>query len=196
LDAPASLYRTAVVARDPQVRSDLSALLLAYPGISVLGPLADAGIPQPEVVVWDTEGKQQDFPADTPVIALLPDETGLRDALKAGARGVLLRDAAGAALGSAVVAVLHGNRVLSPQLLDALLDERPRPRGPLPDLTPRESEVIALVAEGLSNRQIAARLGISEHTAKFHVNAILDKLGAETRTEAVVLAARSGLLAL
>jgi two-component system nitrate/nitrite response regulator NarL len=56
--------------------------------------------------------------------------------------------------------------------------------------------VLELLAEGLSNRLIAARLGISEHTAKFHVNAILDKLGAETRTEAVVLAARSGVLSL
>ncbi len=62
------------------------------------------------------------------------------------------------------------------------------------DLTPREQEVLGLLAEGLSNKLIAARLGISEHTAKFHVNALLDKLGAETRTEAVVTAARRGLL--
>jgi two-component system nitrate/nitrite response regulator NarL len=63
-------------------------------------------------------------------------------------------------------------------------------------LSPREQEVLELLSEGLSNRDIAERLGISRHTAKFHVNAILDKLGATTRTEAVVLAARSGVLTL
>ncbi|HLB64703.1 MAG TPA: response regulator transcription factor, partial [Anaerolineales bacterium] len=63
-------------------------------------------------------------------------------------------------------------------------------------LTPRESEVLALLAEGLPNKSIAGRLGITEHTAKFHVNAILRKLGAQSRTEAVVLATRRGLILL
>ena len=63
-------------------------------------------------------------------------------------------------------------------------------------LTPREGQVLGLLAEGLSNRAIATRLGISELTAKFHVNAILGKLGAETRSEAIVLAVRLGLVAL
>jgi DNA-binding CsgD family transcriptional regulator len=63
-------------------------------------------------------------------------------------------------------------------------------------LTPRESEVLQLMAEGLPNKLIADRLGISEHTAKFHVNAILTKLGAQGRTEAVVRAARLGLIIL
>lgn len=63
-------------------------------------------------------------------------------------------------------------------------------------LTPREAEVLGLLAEGLSNKLIADRLKVSDHTAKFHVNSILNKLGAETRTEAVVLAARRGLLML
>ena len=63
-------------------------------------------------------------------------------------------------------------------------------------LTPREHQVLELLAEGLSNKEIASQLGVSPHTAKFHVTALLDKFGAETRTEAVVLAARAGLLAL
>jgi DNA-binding NarL/FixJ family response regulator len=63
-------------------------------------------------------------------------------------------------------------------------------------LTPRELEVINLIAEGLPNKTIAGRLGISEHTVKFHVNAILTKLGAQSRTEAVVRATRMGLIAL
>ena len=63
-------------------------------------------------------------------------------------------------------------------------------------LTPRESEVLQLLAEGLPNKAIAERLGISDHTAKFHVNAILGKLGASTRTEALAQAARLGLVLL
>jgi two-component system, NarL family, nitrate/nitrite response regulator NarL len=66
----------------------------------------------------------------------------------------------------------------------------------LDPLTPRELEVLRLLSEGLSNKLIAARLGVSEHTAKFHLNAILGKLGAQSRTEAIVQAARLGLVAL
>ncbi len=68
--------------------------------------------------------------------------------------------------------------------------------GLIEDLTPREREVLGLLAEGLSNRAIAGRLGISEHTAKFHVHIILGKLGTQSRTEAVVQAARLGLITL
>jgi DNA-binding NarL/FixJ family response regulator len=85
--------------------------------------------------------------------------------------------------------------VFDPVLLRSLLSARAAPPEALA-LTPREAEVLSLMAEGLSNKLIADRLRISEHTAKFHVNAILNKLGAETRTEAVVLAARRGLLML
>jgi len=67
---------------------------------------------------------------------------------------------------------------------------------PVDTLTPRESEVLHLIAEGLPNKQIAQKLSISEHTVKFHVNAILTKLGAQSRTEAVVRATRAGLIAL
>jgi two-component system, NarL family, nitrate/nitrite response regulator NarL len=73
---------------------------------------------------------------------------------------------------------------------------RPPAAAPQEPLTPREREVLALLAEGLANKTIAARLGISEHTAKFHVNAILGKLGVESRAEAIVHAARAGLVVL
>jgi two-component system, NarL family, nitrate/nitrite response regulator NarL len=85
--------------------------------------------------------------------------------------------------------------VFEPTLLRVLVSARATPGDALA-LTPREAEVLNLLAEGLSNKLVADRLKISEHTAKFHVNAILTKLGAETRTEAVVLAARRGLLML
>jgi len=85
--------------------------------------------------------------------------------------------------------------VLDPDLAEAWL----RPPGPAAageGLTAREREVLALLAEGLGNKAIAARLGVSEHTAKFHVNAILGKLGVESRAEAIVHAARAGLVTL
>jgi DNA-binding NarL/FixJ family response regulator len=154
------------------------------------------------VVVWDatrdSEGVETPaFAAGVPLLALVRDADALDTALRAGARGLLVRDVGGEQLGSAVVALAEGNVVLSKDVFSSLLSVRPRTAvGPALSLTPREHEVLELMAEGLSNRLIAARLGISEHTAKFHVNAILDKLGAETRTEAVVLAARSGVLAL
>jgi len=85
-------------------------------------------------------------------------------------------------------------------VVDEALAEPWRRRGAGPAaveaLTPREREVLDLLAEGLSNRRIGERLGIGERTAKFHVNAILAKLGAETRTEAVVIAVRLGLITL
>ena len=99
----------------------------------------------------------------------------------------------------AALAVAAGHWVLDDAFAAALLSvpELAEPRSNVPTLlSPREHEVLELVSEGLSNRDVATRLGISRHTAKFHVNAILDKLGATTRTEAVVLAARSGLLTL
>jgi DNA-binding CsgD family transcriptional regulator len=93
--------------------------------------------------------------------------------------------------------VAEGLLVVDPVLAEAVL----RPGAPtvpplVEPLTPREGEVLALLVEGLSNRAIAARLGISEHTAKFHVGAVLGKLGAESRAEAVTLAARLGLVVL
>ncbi len=151
-----------------------------------------------ELLLWDI-GSQQPAPSATlertPTLALVRDEDSALDALRAGALGVLLRGVDGDRLLTALRAVSAGLGVFEPALLRPLLNGRPAPRDDVL-LTPREAEVIALMAEGLSNKLIADRLKISDHTAKFHVNSILNKLGAETRTEAVVLAARSGLLML
>src|SRR5207245_9231086 len=124
--------------------------------------------------------------ADAPVIALAADETAAATALAAGARGVLSREAPAARIAAAVRATLGGLLVVDAAMAGALLRPPPEAEG-LPDaLTPRETEVLQLLAQGLSNRAVADRLAISEHTAKFHVNAILGKLGARGRTDAVV----------
>lgn len=153
-----------------------------------------------EVLLWDSGARPSGAAAvpaleRTPTLALARDEDSALDLLRAGALGVLLRDAEGERLVAALRAVATGLGVFEPALLRSLLSARATPPdGPV--LTPREAEVLRLMAEGLSNKLIADRLKISDHTAKFHVNSILNKLGAETRTEAVVSAARRGLLML
>jgi DNA-binding NarL/FixJ family response regulator len=128
--------------------------------------------------------------------------------LAAGARGVLPDDSLVDEIAAAVEAVAAGLVVLPPEQVGELVRLRPaasavrdfaQPHGGAvrtPALTPREQEILAMLAEGLPNKSIAARLGISDHTVKTHLEAIFDKLGASTRAEAVARAVRSGLLLL
>jgi two-component system, NarL family, nitrate/nitrite response regulator NarL len=129
-----------------------------------------------------------------PVVALVAAGVSSRAVLAAGARGVVSRRATAARLVRALDAVFEGLIVLDEDLAEDAL--RPPARGLATDeeLTPREKEVLELLALGLSNREIATRLGISFHTVKFHVNSILGKLGAASRAEVVAIAARAGLL--
>jgi two-component system, NarL family, nitrate/nitrite response regulator NarL len=185
-----------VVARDPLVRSGLTALLSAYPGLVLQEARTTADVElTADVVVWDAPETQASMPA-APVLALVEGAPEARQALRSGARGALSRSGSPPGLAPAALAVAAGHFVLDAAFARSLVEvDGPLPTAASP-VSPREQEVLELLAEGLSNRDIAARLGISRHTAKFHVNAILDKLGATTRTEAVVLAARGGLLSL
>jgi len=204
--------RILVVAADPLARAGLAALLDNCPGCAVTGQMsgevdlaAALDVYRPDVVVWDAGWDAQ--PAlerlavmdetDPPVVALLPDESHAAAAWAAGARGLLLRDAPVERVAAALTAVVEGLMVIDPPLADAVRPSENLSPAPLvEELTPRESEVLQLLAEGLSNRAIAYRLGISEHTVKFHVNAIMSKLGAQSRTEAAVQGARLGLVLL
>jgi DNA-binding NarL/FixJ family response regulator len=110
---------------------------------------------------------------------------------------LLPRHAAGASIVAAASAVGQGLAVVDPSFTEQIPWPPVRPDGvPLEELTAREMEVLQLLAEGLPNKSIAQRLDISEHTVKFHVNAILRKLEAQSRTEAVVQATRLGLILL
>jgi DNA-binding NarL/FixJ family response regulator len=134
-----------------------------------------------------------------PVVALLPDEAHASEAWTAGARGLLLRQTDAEKLEAALLAVSQGLVTLDPSLTAAIMptpDFAEHPPPPTEALTPRELEVLQLLAEGLPNKTIARRLDISDHTVKFHVNAILSKLGAQSRTDAVVRATRLGLILL
>jgi DNA-binding NarL/FixJ family response regulator len=184
-----------VVAKDPLVRSGLAAVLSVYPGLVLKEALATAGgAPAADVLVWD-EPEKDHATLGAGVLALVSDAPEARLALRAGARGALSRSAPPSAIAPAALAVAAGHWVVDERFAREIL-QLGDPPAPSVALSPREQEVLELMSEGLSNGEIAARLGISRHTAKFHVNAILDKLGATTRTEAVVLAARGGILTL
>ena len=123
-------------------------------------------------------------------------EDGVR-ALKAGARAVLHRSSSRNEIIAAIKVITSGLVVLPPELLATLLHEAPPADDVLKaQLTRRELEVLAAMADGASNKAIARQLGISFHTAKFHVAAILAKIDADSRTEAVAKAAQSGLVML
>jgi two-component system nitrate/nitrite response regulator NarL len=195
-------YRVLIVAGDPLARAGLAALLAGQDGCTVVGQAAaddpNLDVYRPDVLIWDL-GWDPDPAAlpdlgegGPPVLALLPDATDAVDAWTAGARGLLLRATDAVRLITAITAVCQGLAVLDLALAGAL--PLNRPRLPAADLTPREIEVLRLLAEGLSNKGIARRLSISDHTVKFHINAILGKLNAQSRTEAVVNAIRLGLI--
>ena len=204
--------RVLVVADDPLARTGLAALLADQPELTITGQVpVDANLFEalavylPDVLLWDMGwdpvlalehlGDLEEI--GLPVVALLPDETQVLDVWVAGAHGLLLREVSAARLVAALMAVSQGLIVLDPAMADAVRPSRDLTPTPLADeLTPRELEVLRLVAEGLSNKAIAYQLDVSEHTVKFHVNAILGKLGAQSRTAAVVQATRLGLIIL
>jgi two-component system, NarL family, nitrate/nitrite response regulator NarL len=164
-------------------KAGLEALLREQPEIEVVDSDLDA-----DVAVCDI------FPAKTssPVV-VLTDEGSTRDALRAGVRAALTSAATPAQIVAAIYAAAAGLAAI-PAGEMALLVPSAEVAPPAEPLTPREMDVLEMLAEGLSNKMIAYRLNISGHTAKFHVNAILAKLGAGTRTEAVTRGIRLGLI--
>jgi DNA-binding NarL/FixJ family response regulator len=198
--------RVLLVGDDPLAREALAARLAGRGDVAIVGEARseDAGPTAvataalaPGAILWDlgasggAEGLAVSAP---PVVALAAADADAAEALRAGARAVLFRGAPADAVAAALVAAARGLAVLDAALAESWI--RPPEGAPADGLTARETEVLSLLAEGLSNKGIAARLGISEHTAKFHVNAILSKLGAESRAAAIVRAARLGLVAL
>jgi DNA-binding NarL/FixJ family response regulator len=207
----AAMLRILVVGEDPLARSGLVALLSDAEDLTVAGQCAadEAAAllrsTAADVVLWDTG---VEMPSDLeelheiadrggpPLVVLTGGEGRVPDLLGAGARGVLTRETDGARLLAALQAAALGLVVVDERLSAGALRRRAAAEPLVEALTPREIEVLHLIGQGLSNRAIAERLAISEHTAKFHVNAILGKLGAQTRAEAVAVGVRSGLLLL
>ncbi len=134
------------------------------------------------------------------VLSEQPKADWLFKALRAGVRAVLPRDATPEQLRAALEAAAAGLIVVHPSGLSEVLPAPAALSSPVPELpeplTPREREVLQMISAGLGNKEIAGRLSISEHTVKFHVASILGKLGASTRTEAVSIGIRHGLVLL
>jgi two-component system nitrate/nitrite response regulator NarL len=198
----ASDLKVLVIGDDPLARAGLAGLLAAEPGISVTGHYASGfdRMPQHDVVAWDCGvggaglERLRERARETPAVAMVASDESAGDAFLAGARGVLPRESEPARLAAALRAAAEGLLVMDPAYQRSLLPTR-APSGP-DVLSPRELEVLQLMAEGHPNKIIADKLKISEHTAKFHVNAIFARLGVQSRTEAVVRAVRQGILAL
>jgi len=199
----------------PVVRDGLSAMLATQPDFLVVGTAAtgleavrQADALDPEVVLLDLEMPELDgvetlrqmrqARPDIRVIIFTAFDTDERilEAVRTGAQGYLLKGAPRDEIFSAVRVVHRGESLLQPvvasKLLRRLQQEQLEPG--LTPLTPREHEVLRLLARGMENKDIAAELTISQRTVKFHVSAILSKLGAGNRTEAVAIAAQCGLI--
>jgi len=214
------VIRVFIVAASPLARSGLQQLL-AHPDVEIVGSAVDLDtatgllsepVTEPDVIIVDTTrdsgavanltGGPSDIAADIPVVVLEGSENGTAsDLLRQGARAVLPAGVSPAELLAAVRAVFSGLIVLHPSTIAAIPHaavntSRAASEEWIEPLTKREKEVLQMLAAGLGNKEIAAKLNISDHTAKFHVGSILGKLGVSTRAEAVAMGIRRGLVLL
>ncbi len=205
--------RVLVADDHPMLREGLTAVLGTQPDFEVIGEAADgsevvrlAQELRPDVILLDLEMPTLDgvaalerlrdagSGARTIVFTAYDADERILRSLRAGARGYLLKGAARAEIFDAIRTVHSGGSLLGPAVTSRVLDHIEQGDARPDGLTPRELEVLALLARGLKNAQIAEELYISERTVKFHVSSILAKLGAGTRTEAARIAVRRGLV--
>jgi NarL family two-component system response regulator LiaR len=195
------------------VRSGLGTVLTAYDDLELVGEAADGEEAvrlcehlQPDVVLMDLLMPKMDGVTATQlikqrwpriqVIALtsFKEKEYVEGALKAGANGYLLKNVSAEELVSAIRRAVAGQPSLSPEAAQVLIQKVNEPAPIGQDMTEREKEILALMAEGLSNSEIAERLVVSQSTVKFHVSNVLSKLGVTGRTEAVALAVKHHLV--
>lgn len=205
--------RVLVVDDHAMVRRGLAAFLKAKPDLQLVGEASGGGEAitlcerlQPDVVLMDllmpemsgaeaTRTIRSRWP-DVQVVALTSfgDQELVREALAAGALSYLLKNVSAEELAEAIRAACHGRSTLAAEAVQALVRPAHAESALGGDLTPREREVLALMAQGLTNPQIAERLVVSRATAKAHVSNVLSKLGAANRAEAVALAMQRKLV--
>ena len=205
------MIKVLIVEDHPIVREGVAAVLQRERDIEVAGVagtiedgLRTAASAHPDVVLLDLKlpdadrnnGVARFVAAGRRVIVFTAYETDedVFGAIKDGARGYLLKGSPAADIATAIRQVHAGESYLSPRIAAKLVKDASAPRGRSSRLSARERGVLRLVAAGLSNRQIAGTLSISERTVKFHVTALFNKLGADNRAQAVALAAERGLL--
>jgi two-component system, NarL family, response regulator YdfI len=209
--------RVLIGASSAVVRAGLEALLAAVPTFQVVGSFSIATALarfedlQPDVVLLNLESLADEsiLPAiesggmvrNSPLVILTdnPENFSVAGSLRSGVRGILPREATSEEIVAALQASVVGLVVLHPDALGSVLfptsSEEQAELDPSDQiLTPREIEVLRMIAEGLGNKEIASKLRISDHTVKFHISSIFAKLGASSRTEAVTIGIRGGLI--
>jgi NarL family two-component system response regulator LiaR len=210
---PNDPIRVMLVDDHTMVRRGLATFLMAFDDLELAGE-ADSGQQaldictetNPDVILMDMMMPDMDGAAATralcrqhpqvQVIALtsFKELELIKNALDAGAISYLLKDVTADELAQAIRSAHAGRGTLSPEIGQVLVQAANQPPEPGHDLTPREREVLALLVEGLNNKQIAGQLNVSPSTIKSHVSNILTKFGVSSRTEAVTLALRNGLV--
>ena len=210
---PPQPIRIMLVDDHTMVRRGLATFLLVFDDFKLVGEAesGEAAIQLcakvlPDVVLMDmvmpgmggeaaTRAIRKTYP-QVQVIVLTSFKEGalIKNALEAGAIGYLLKDVSADELARAIRAAHAGRATLSPDIAQVIVQDASQPPAPGLDLTERERAVLALMVEGLNNTQIAGRLTVSPSTVKSHVSNILSKLGVSSRTEAVTLALRHGLV--
>lgn len=212
---PDTTVRVLVADDEPLVRSGLRLILDAEPDLEVVGEAGDGAQAveltrrlRPDVVCMDVRMPGVDGLRATELVLRLPDpprvlvvttfehDGYVLDALTVGASGFLLKRAGADEMVQAVRTVAVGQSLLYPQALRDLVRTRPRATAGAPVLTPREREVLGLVAQGMTNAEIATALVVGVETVRTHVASVLAKLQARDRTQAVVLGYRAGLVEL
>lgn len=206
--------RLLIITADPLIRMGMGTLLQSASDLEVNGALdpisaarGDLKLYSADLALWivddlpDSSALADSRDLGLPILALTREELA-SVCWTAGARGVLKRDSSTRQIEAAANAILAGLNISEPGWIEmtnsvaGMAQRNLNTTSPVEELTAREQEVLSLLAEGLANKTIALRLQISENTVKFHLNALMAKLGAQSRTEAVVRAARSGLLML
>ena len=199
------------------VRTGLRALLRAEPGLQLVGEATGGyeaielvGKTRPDILILDLSMPDLDGIAVTRqlkpeypdlrilILTVHEDEAMLREAIRAGASGYIVKRAAEAELIAAINTIRHGDLYVDPTMLRVLLVESPKPRTEKParpdPLTPRETDVLKLIVQGYTNRQVGEELGISVRTVEGHRANLLEKLGLRTRVELVRYARDRGLI--
>ncbi len=198
------MIRVSVVASSEIVRAGLVTLLRGSPSISVVGNHSSLnGIGEEEdgsIVLFDA-GAEENPPPATIILTDSADPSWVAGALRSGTMAILPRNASGPEIMAAIEGVTAGLVVLHPESVQPVLaisasSDRALPPAPQHALTPREIEILGLLAEGQGNKAIAWKLNISEHTVKFHVSSVFSKLNVSSRTEAVTIGVRLGLILL
>ena len=200
------MIRLAIAAESAVVRAGLEALVASHAGIDLAGAYSDLSSVEalrPDVVLAavpleDLSPPGEGHSAATVLLTNDPQPVWTQEAFRLGVRALLSRNASAAEILAAVEAAASGLAVVDPRELETLLGSTASAPAPVEThtLTARELEVLRMMAEGAANKAIAWKLGISDHTVKFHVASILGKLRAASRTEAVTLGVRKGLILL